>query len=505
MPWKLRSLMLPQKPDVKINLASRTKVFSTFDTMEGTVTIAALEDIHFDSVEIEFLGTSRTFVEQLTTAASISGRSEACHQFLKLVQPGLQEYYPENGILEAGKTYDFPFVFVVPQQLLPRMCQHKTHNPTLRDAHLQLPPTLGDREQSKACDVPDDMAPEMASVRYGICARISRVKWQEGEMCRFSLGSRVRRLRIVPAMQEQPPLDAGGEKSDYTMRREKTIRKGMLKGKLGSLVIETAQPQCLRLGSNVNSDCTGITTMLTVMLRFDPANENAAPPKLNTLATKLKVATFFASTARQQLPSKQALLLDISQGMHTEQLKISSRCVANVEWKKCDPIKPATIQRRDSACSDTQAWNIAVGVTPEPSEFYKCKSYYTARVLVPITLPKEKTFAPTFHSCLISRVYQLKLELTTSGIGPSMDLKVPIQISADGTPIEGLLQRNSGGESSESRDVEAEDVSNFFHTRTSRAPSEGFVGRSRIGSQAPMIEAPPGYSPFAPGEAYGRS
>ncbi|KAK4950883.1 hypothetical protein LTR10_010876 [Elasticomyces elasticus] len=495
MPSKLRSLMLAQKPDIKINLASRKKVFSTLDTIEGTVTITAPEDIQFDSVEIEFLGTSRTFVERVTTAASVSGRSEAFHQFLKLVQPGLQECYPENGILKAGETYDFPFVFVVPQQLLPRVCQHKVHNPTVRDAHLQLPPTFGDREQAKACDMPDDMAPEMASVRYGIFARVSRVKWSEGEMCRFSLGSRARRLRIVPAVQEQPPLDAGGEESEYTMRREKTIRKGMLKGKLGSLVMEAAQPQSLRLGSNVNLDCNGVTTMATVMLRFDPLDENAAPPRLNSLATKLKVATFFASTARQQLPSKQASLQDISQGMHTEQLNISSRCVANVEWKKCDPTKPATIERRDSACSTTQ---LTVGVTPEPSESYKGKSYYTARVLVPITLPNNKTFAPTFHSCLISRVYQLKLELTTSGIGPSMDLKVPIQISAEGTPIEGLLRRNSGGESGEDTDVEGEDISGFFHTRTIRAPSEGFVGRSRIGSQAPINEAPPGYTAFAP-------
>ncbi|KAK5678616.1 hypothetical protein LTS10_009060 [Elasticomyces elasticus] len=470
MPSKLRSLMLAQKPDIKINLASRKKVFSTLDTIEGTVTITAPEDIRFDSVEIEFLGTSRTFVERLTTAASVSGRSEAFHQFLKLVQPGLQEYYPENSILKAGETYDFPFVFVVPQQLLPRVCQHKVHNPTVRDAHLQLPPTFGDREQAKACDMPDDMTPEMASVR-------------------------ARRLRIVPAVQEQPPLDAGGEDSEYTMRREKTIRKGMLKGKLGSLVMEAAQPQSLRLGSNVNLDCNGVTTMATVMLRFDPLDENATPPRLNSLATKLKVATFFASTARQQLPSKQASLQDISQGMHTEQLNISSRCVANVEWKKCDPTKPATIERRDSACSTTQ---LTVGVTPEPSESYKGKSYYTARVLVPITLPSNKTFSPTFHSCLISRVYQLKLELTTSGIGPSMDLKVPIQISAEGTPIEGLLRRNSGGESGEDTDVEGEDISDFFHSRTIRAPSEGFVGRSRIGSQAPINEAPPGYTAFAP-------
>ncbi|KAK4913687.1 hypothetical protein LTR49_018021 [Elasticomyces elasticus] len=476
MPSKLQSLTLAHKPDIKINLASRKKVFSTLDTIEGTVTITAPKDIQFESIEIEFLGTSHTFVERLTP-------------------PGLQEYCPGNGILKAGKSYYFPFVFVVPQRLLAHVCQHKIHNPTIRDAHLQLPPTFGDPEQAKACDAPDDMAPEMAMVRYGIFATISRAKWQEGEMCRFSLGLRARRLRIVPAVQEQPPLDAAEAKSEYIMRREKMIRKGMLKGKLGSLVMEAAQPQSLHLGSNVKLDCTGVTTMAKVMLRFDPADENAAPPKLGSLAAKLKVTTSFGSTARQQLPSKQASLLDISQGMHTEQLNISSRCVANVKWEKYDPAKPATIERPDSACSTTQ---LTVGVTPEPSGSYKGKTYYAAYVLVPITLPKNKTFAPTFHSCLISRLYQLKLKLTTYGIGPSMDLKVPIQISAEGTPIEGLLRRNSECESGADTNVEAEDISDFFQSRTVRAPFDGFVGRSRICCQATINEAPPGHSPCAP-------
>ncbi|TKA80684.1 hypothetical protein B0A55_03680 [Friedmanniomyces simplex] len=512
MPSKLRSLVLAQQPDIKISLASRKKVLSTLDMIKGTVTITAPEDTAFDNVDIEFLGTSRTFVERITTTAAVSGRSEAFHQFLKLTQPGLQQHYPADRVLKAGQAYDFPFVFVVPQQLLPRVCQHKIHNPAIRDAHLQLPPTFGDREQAKACDIPDDMTPEMASVRYGIFARLSRSKMQDEEMCRSSLASKARRLRIVPALDEAPPLAVGGEESEYIMRKDKTIRKGVLKGKLGTLVMEAAQPQSLHLRSYSNPECR-TTTMATVMLRFDPTDENAAPPRLGSLSSKLKVITFFASTARQQFPTKQSSILDLSQGIHTEQLNLSSRCVANVEWTKCDPAKslPDTIERRDSTCSTTQ---LTVGETPAPSENYKGRTYYSARLLVPITLPTNKTFAPTFHSCLISRVYQLKLELSTGGgLGTSLDLKIPVQVSAGSnmnTTSDALLLRResaaaaAGGESGEDTEVEADDISDFFHSRMIRAPAEGFVGRSRIGSQAPVgnegEEAPPpGYSPFAVG------
>jgi hypothetical protein len=51
-------------------------------------------------------------------------------------------------------------------------------------------------------------------------------------------------------------------------------------------------------------------------------------------------------------------------------------------------------------------------------------------------------------------------------------------------------------------EVDVEDVSNFFtnfmEPRTIRVPSETFVGRSRIGSQAPVGDAPPDYAPILP-------
>lgn len=493
MPAKLRHLVQAQKPDIKINLASGKRTYTTLDKIEGTISITAPVDTHFDAVDIEFIGTCRTYVERLTTAAAVSGRSEAFHQFLKLTQPGLQQHYPGNSILKAGQTYDFAFVFVVPQQLLPRICQHKIHNPAVRDAHLQLPPSLGDKDPKNKLDALDDMAPDMATVRYGVFARVSKVKTHDDEIFRVSLTSKARKLRIIPATDEQPPVNVDGADNEYVMRKEKTIRKGMLKGKLGTLVMEAAQPQSLRLRSESNAECR-TTTMATVMLRFDPADDNSLPPRLGSLSSKLKICTFFASTARQNFPNKTASLLDMSQGVHTEQLNLSSRCMANVEWTKCDPADPATLDRRDSATS------ITAGEIPDPSANHKGKAFYTVRLLVPITLPANKAFVPTFHACLVSRVYQLKLDLGlhTVGIGPSMDLKMPIQISAEGSADDESLRRDSVNMMNDV-EVDAEDASDFFEPRTIRAPSEGFVARSRIGSQALIDDAPPGYSPFVSG------
>lgn len=496
MPVRLRALYHAAKPDVDILLNHRKATYTTLDKLEGVVRITPPADTHFDDIDIEFVGTSRTYVERLTTAAAISGRSEAFHQFLKLQQPGLHQYYPEDFVLKAGRTYEFPFVFVIPQHLLPRVCRHRVESARVREDHLQLPPSFGDRDRDDKADCLDDMVPEMASIRYGVFARISKNKLQGDEVVRATVASKAKRLRVIPATDEQPPLAITND-PEYTMRRERTIKKNVIAGKLGTLVMEAAQPASMRL--RARNDEEQQPAVATIMLRFDPVDEKAPPPRLGSLASKLKVSTYFASTARSTFPAKAASLLDLSQGLHSEQLNLASRCVANVEWKKHEAGKDDMRQRRDSALS---LYPVTSADIPSPSTSYKGKSYWTAKLVVPINLPTRKSFVPTFHSCLISRVYQLKLELGlhTAGLGGSVDLKLPLQISCEGSRGNNSPRRASVASNMEFV-TDDEDVGAFFEARTRHVPDDQFVGRSRVGSVAPTApaaddDAPPGYSPF---------
>jgi hypothetical protein len=490
MPNKIKNLVQAQKPEIKINFSTNQRVYTTLDRIEGTVTVIPPVDTPFDQIDIDFVGTSRTYVERLTTAAAASGRSEAFHQFLRLQQPGLHQLYPEDLVLKAGKIYEFPFVFAVPTQLLPRICQHSVQSDAVRDAHYHLPPTFGDKGLTSSKNS-DDMAPDMASVRYGVFVKITELRTKGDDAWRSAIASKARRLRVIPAVEEQPPLDVHVEDGEYLLRKEKSIRKGLLKSKIGSLVMTAAQPQAFKMRSYNNPE-SRMSTMATVMLRFDPLDENSAPPKLGNLSSKLKVTTFFASTARNTFPTKHISMFDLSQGLHTEQLSLSSRCVANVEWTKQQPTSHE-LQRRSSTTSNS---SLETGDIPDASEGYKGGVYYTARLLVPISLPTNKAFVPTFHSCLISRVYTLKLDLSisTGGIGPSMEVKVPVQISSQDLVSDEYARRESIN-TGDDQEVDVEDVSNFFtnvfEPRAIRIPSENFLGRSRIGSQAPTSEAPP--------------
>ncbi|KAF9641047.1 putative arrestin domain-containing protein [Lasiodiplodia theobromae] len=59
------------------------------------------------------------------------------------------------------------------------------------------------------------------------------------------------------------------------------------------------------------------------------------------------------------------------------------------------------------------------------------RPYYTTDLVVPIQLPPDKAFVPTFHSCFISRTYRLCISLSLSATA-SLTVKVPIQVTAEG-------------------------------------------------------------------------
>jgi len=497
MQAKIRSLYQGQKPEIRIHLHNKKKAYTTHEQLEGVVSIVAPCDISFDDIDIEFVGTSRTYVERLTTAAAVSGRSEAFHQFLKLQQPDLETLYPENNILVAGQKYEFPFIFVIPDQLLPKICQHKVVSDTVKDAHLNLPPSLGSATGSEKEDgdadekaILDDMCPDMASIRYGVFAKISKNKEHGGENVRTTIESKAKQLRVLPVRSEEPPLDTEGKDSEYIMRKERTIRKGVLKGKLGTIIMEAVQPPgtALREESGSHSNSTAV-----IRLRFDPNDDKVLPPRLGSLSSKLKVCTYFASTARHIFPGKATAMSDLAQGMHCEQLDMQKKSVASVSWNTHEPGKRPALERHDSGHSTSSMHtNFARGIFTEPSASYKGGRYFTAVVEMPIALPTHKTFVPTFHTCLVSRVYQLKLELglQTAGLVGTVDLKVPLQI----TSTSAVSRRPSMDQHNHVEDAVDEELNNQNQPRnTTMAPPPDYTYHT-----AATFEAPPGYSSFAP-------
>ncbi|KAM0706317.1 hypothetical protein Q7P35_005643 [Cladosporium inversicolor] len=510
----MRNPLHSTKPEITIHLNSRRKIYSTMDKIEGTVTIKPVVDTEFDDVEIDFIGTSRTFVERYTTAAAISGRSEAYHNFLRLSQPKLDELYQEDRAertLKAGKTYEYDFLFKVPVRLIDRICKHKVNNPSVKDAHYQLPPSLGDQELSSKDGTLDDMAPEMASVRYGIFVRV--VKADGPGQKSTHVAAKARRIRVVPAVDEAPPLDVKGMleddiKTEYCVRKEKKLKKSLFLGNLGTLVMEAAQPKSARLPpANSELGHSEVNTTAIVMLRFEPAKGVKSPPRFDRLTSKLKSRTYYATSARHDFPKKADSEFDASRSVHGHTHDLISHAMGNFEWRVEDPSKRSdSPARRDSTVSiEEKRW------IPGPSSTYTPgTAFWTARMPLPIRLPNKKhSFVPTFHSCLISRTYTLaiSLSLQTAGLGGSIDLRVPMQISAAPpilSDIDIARRRESVASAQLNTDVE-DDIRSFFAPRSlvnpdiqpepySAVPRSLSVVEQPLERTSTLDAPPPGYS-----------
>ena len=427
------------KPVIKIILTdgqqhSFVPSYTTLDKIEGFVSITAPNDLCFEDIHITFQGASKTFVDAVTTTPSSRSRTQASHNFLKLFQPIDAAALPPDRVLEAGQTYRFPFTFVVPEHLLPQACTHPRDHECVHNAHLALPPSLGDPVISgNGTTLLDDLAPEMSLVSYALRVIVTRRQGCGDKPC--LIAESVQKLRIIPASEIQPPLAVIGLKgSGYCLRNEKDVKKGMFKGKLGRLTVEAQQPKSLSLPSVRSKGSCPITTMAAINIRFDPVQDHVRPPRLSSLVSKLKVRTFYSSAPFRNFPTKSTTYLyDPHHGTWSETVPLSCRNVESVAWTTHDSsIPPSQQPRRESMASITS------DSIPIPSKTPTARVFYTSQILVPINLPMDsKTFVPTFHSCLISRTYTLDLSLSVGTLGkaaiaPTLHLQIPLQISAKG-------------------------------------------------------------------------
>ena len=178
---KMKDLVITPKAAVEIRLTDEQKDdfvprYTSLDEIKGEVSITAPCDTSFDDIYITFEGCTRTFVEKIASTSPTSGRTEAFHNFVRLVQPVDLSAFSHPCVFEAKKTYKFPFTFVVPDTLLPQSCKHPTKIGFPEGGHLTLPPSLGDPlATSVGKSLRDDMAPDMGTIGTSIVGTFSYV------------------------------------------------------------------------------------------------------------------------------------------------------------------------------------------------------------------------------------------------------------------------------------------------------------------------------------------
>lgn len=373
-----------QAREVSINFDHHysSKVFHPGSVVTGDLVVTPTRDVEGVSMQISLVGRARVYRDD------VNGRQTVVHNFLGLDMPIPESAYPQSGVMEKGQTYRIPFNFTIPFRLLPSACARNEAFDGISDYHLQLPPTVGGWEK-------DDMSPEVVKISYAVTASI-----HQGESLRKVMEIS-KSIKVLGSSFEDPPLNVTAKDDVYKLKRTKKVRSSLLSRSTGKITAMADQPTAFYL------DCDGRVasqSATNINLFFEPSAPGTAPPEIETVSAKIRAYTWYSAQPMQTLPN-------FGKGLGAYSTTV-----------------PVTTERI------TTAWMPSLGKLDDFNNDKGIPMAQTQAVQVSFTLPSsKKTFIPTFHSCLSSRIYAIELKLKVGG--QSMALALPVQVVTEGLSV----------------------------------------------------------------------
>ncbi|KAK4112129.1 hypothetical protein N656DRAFT_753862 [Canariomyces notabilis] len=431
------------RSDIRVNLKDHygSKVFTSGSSVVGEVTITTRRNVPFDAIQIVLVGHTKTSFDGWGLP------QEVTHTFLKMAMP-IEEPVPR--VLESGHTYVFPFNFTIPSQLTINACNHARLSDQLQDHHLALPPSVGGWER-------DDMGPLMVRAEYIIKARVLKDE-PDGKKTRIMEATQP--IQVLPATAEEPPLNVTDNDHLYAMSKTKTLRRHIISTKLGRLTAEAVQPGAAVLSSDGRRVVSHPTAH--IKLDFEPESSSSSssshtptPPQITGVTGKITAHTFFSSGPISDFPNlgewNQPCAID-KRGQYFASTPLPGISFSQQPAWSTHTLSTATatttpenipIVRRDSGYCGSSTSDLGESDTERKKKKQQKKhsrkpsssSTTTTSSSVPISLPTDKkTFLPTFHSCIASRVYtlQLSLAVTVRGSTNNLTLSLPLQVAVEG-------------------------------------------------------------------------
>lgn len=410
---------MSRKSTVTIQLDSELHFTSSTLTGRIIVDIASNIPATQSKIEVQLIGETKTYVKKCHTGLSSSGSRSASHVFLALTQVIADFSHPDSLILGATGILDLPFEFVIPRYLPNHICRHPVQQEGLRQLHLSAPPSLGRNSFYK--QRANDMMPWKVSINYRIVARILDQK-------NLPTSCSTKKLQIFQSLDPQLPQLYDFPGQDRIPRVDKTLWKSIFSGPSGVLRMHSDKPTVFQLPWDYPQRLRPLNKSITIQVRFYPASSRNMPPILDTLRLKLKATTWYADRGRSVVPDMECFQSDPHQDVHHETISKSSWALKNVKWNSETDISTTLGVSQD----DDRLWSPASNAT-RSGKRHECRRivYFEAEIMVPITLPENRTFVPTFQSCLVSRTYSVDLDLKLerlSALNARAKIELPVYI-----------------------------------------------------------------------------
>lgn len=338
-------------------------------------------DLYTDTHSLTDKGTSRTVLCD-SELERRSGGGRVAHKFLQLQQP-YESPRPEP-TLQPKTTHLFSFAFVVPSEILPQACHHPCNSPEVHDSHLRLPPSfpaLGPQGKHG----PSHLDPSKVTISYAVRFRAMAI-----HPCTKQDLYRIDRRHDV-FVSSQPVTSTSISKSMSPVLGPDISNEVILRDlgrRTGRLTATADEPKPIHLELDYR------TTLLPIHFEFHPSSTDKLPPRPHKAHTKLEATTYFGTTPYTTLPDCNPPDSTHQQRAFRRHLALASRDIT-VHWEK----------------------SVETGLV------------YTASISLPVILPGAVT--PSFYSCLIARVYALRVDVSFHShlpVSSTISLSVPVHI-----------------------------------------------------------------------------
>ncbi|EFY89910.1 arrestin (or S-antigen) [Metarhizium acridum CQMa 102] len=424
------------RAEIEINQHYTYKIYTPGSLISGHVTISTPSDVLFHNIDILFVGSAatRNVVQPDPVCATKS--------FLKLCMPIDEASFPTGHLFKAAKMYTIPFHFVVPAQLLMGSCRHRCQNAAVQERHLRLPPSMG------FCPG-DDQSPDGARIVYSIIAVGTRHVLEPPIPVR--LFAAYKTIRILPISPEDAPLDIAADNRRYVLCKTQCLWKAFFTGREGILTASASQPKAVML----SPDETGASwSLVRLKLVFAPASSLYSPPRIKSVSGKIIATTFFNISPLNRLPSVETWGRSEDQPFqHTTSSRLFDEQAEGLVWTK--DADAAELERRrasyplDPSHTLNRPDEILTRHRTDEDGGARPSMCFTSAMDIQFSIPGDKSifFPPSFDSCLISRVYTLRLTISLGAAHTNLVLKLPLQIGVQGATPDAFRAGDGGSES----------------------------------------------------------
>ncbi|GLA53388.1 hypothetical protein AnigIFM63604_010480 [Aspergillus niger] len=376
----------PCAPKLTITIKNPKPIYTTWDRVEGTVTVTTHDETDFNNIKITFEGSSRVALPRPITELL---EPTASHTFLKLQQP-IES--PISTKCTPGRHYTYPFCFVIPEDLPLGSCIHEKSNDHADHRHAKLPPTLRFANLSQ----------ELGRVAYFIRATVSHY-FPDGKSERSTTFTR--EIRFVPAHQSDSFPSGLQNFISLQHNTEQQVKSTTLLPS-GKLHVSGSSAKLLQKHCLESSPGNSFDTYISIPLRFEAVGK-AKPPQLRKIHFTLNASTFLATK-----PSTKFLKPHETQyrQAHVEHIAMRSEDISSTQWVRHEPTDRTT---------------------EDKSEHHL---YYTTSLIAPIRIQKNAHLIQSFSTCLLSRAYFLDVRITyslpgTAGARQTLKATLPVDVA----------------------------------------------------------------------------